>query len=86
MFYKWKIYQALLLISFVTSGCSTSHSIQQNEPVKPIKIEPITPPRSSSLSEIEARIIRDLKSIGKSDDEINSYMAQWRIDTRRQIQ
>lgn len=86
MFYKWKIYQALFLISFVSAGCSTSQPIIHNESIKPVKIEPLSPPRSSSLSEIEARIIRDLKSIGKSDDEINSYMAQWRIDTRRQIQ
>ena len=71
-----KIFPILLFV--ILTGCSTepaTTTIEKKEPTK--NIEPQLK-RSSSMAEIEHKIIMDLKNIGKSDTEIADYLVEWR--------
>ena len=57
--------------------------IQKKELIK--NIEPQLK-RSSSMEEIERKIIMDLKNIGKSDREIADYLVEWKKQNSRLIQ
>ena len=79
-----KIFQILLCA--ILTGCSTepdTTTIEKKELIK--NIEPQLK-RSSSMEEIERKIIMDLKNIGKSDREIADYLVEWKKQNSRLIQ
>ena len=76
-----KLIKSMFLISFLAGCTASTNQIEPSsitsEKKKTITIKKATP-RSSSLSDIEARIKADLKSIGKTDQEISNYLIEWR--------
>lgn len=76
---------SMLLMACILQGCATRHEEPKPEIKKEVQIRKPEENARSSFNAIEARVRNDLKLIGKTDQEIEAYMIEWRKDAKAQI-